>query len=175
MAEIKKTALFAKLTPAAYKALEAAVVTCKLRGNPYVELAHWVDQLLRHADMDAALIVRAFELKAERLAVDTTAALDKLPRGASSISSFSSHITDALEQAFLWSAVYFDAPRIRSGHLLLGVLKNAPLREMLVHISPEFEKIPGDRLAEEFAKIVAASSESAAGASRKRCADLPLT
>ncbi len=162
MAEIKKNALFGKLTPATYKCLEAAVVACKLRGNPYVELAHWVDQLLRHGDMDVALIVRHFELKPERLAVDSTTALDKLPRGATSISSFSSHITNALEQAFLWSAVYFDAPRIRSGHLLLGLLKNDALRELLVGISPEFDKLTGDRLADEFAKAVASSSENAA-------------
>jgi type VI secretion system protein VasG len=164
MAEIKKTALFGKLTPATYKTLEAAVVACKLRGNPYVEIAHWVDQLLRQADMDAALIARAFDLRPERLAVDSTAALDKLPRGATSISSFSSHITEALEQGFLWGAVYFDAPRIRSGHLLLGMLKSDALREILVRISPEFDKISGDRLAEEFAKIVASSSESAVAA-----------
>lgn len=161
MAEIKKTALFGKLTPATYKALEAAVVACKLRGNPYVELAHWVDQLLRHPNMDVVLIVRAFELKPERLAVDTTVAVDQLPRGATAISSFSGHITVALEQGFLWSAVFFDAPRIRSGHLLLGILKHEQLRQILYRISPEFEKIPADRLAEEFNQLTDASSENA--------------
>jgi type VI secretion system protein VasG len=164
MAEIKKTALFGKLAPDTYKALEAAVVACKLRGNPYVELAHWIDQLLRQPQMDVALIARAFELKPERLAMDSTAALDRYPRGASSISSFASHITDALEQGFLWSAIYFDAPRIRSGHLLLGILKKEALREILLRISNEFEKIPADKLAEDFAKILAASTECAASA-----------
>src|ERR1017187_4419261 len=164
MAEIKKTALFGKLAPDTYKALEAAVVACKLRGNPYVELAHWIDQWLRQPQMDVALIARAFELKPERLAMDSTAALDRYPRGASSISSFASHITDALEQGFLWSAIYFDAPRIRSGHLLLGILKKEALREILLRISNEFEKIPADKLAEDFAKILAASTECAASA-----------
>ncbi len=159
MAEINKSALFGKLTPAAYKALEAATVACKHRGNPYVELAHWVDQWLRHADMDLAMIARAFELKPEVLAMDTTTAVDRLPRGATSISSLSSHITDALQQGFLWSAIFFDASRIRSGHLLLGILKHEPLREILVSISAEFSKISADRLADEFFKIVAASSE----------------
>ena len=161
MAEINKSALFAKLTPATYKALEAAMVACKHRGNPYIEIAHWVDQWLRHADMDVAMIVRAFALKPESLAIDTTMALDRLPRGATSISSLSTHITDALQQGFLWSAVFFDAPRIRSGHLLLGILKYESLREILIGISAEFAKIPADRLAAEFATIVATSSEGA--------------
>jgi len=160
MAEIKKTALFSKLNPLAYKALEGAVVACKLRGNPYVEVAHWVDQLLRHAELDVPCIVRAFNLQAERLADDITGALDKLPRGATSINSFSPHIYAALEQGFLWSAVHFDSPRIRSGHLLLGMIKNDELRRLLHGISGEFEKIQGDRLADEFAAIVASSAEA---------------
>ena len=162
MAEIKKNALFAKLTPGAYKALEAAVVACKIRGNPYVEIAHWVDQFLRVSDLDAACIVRAFELNPERLALDTSTAVDRLPRGATAISSFSPHISNALEQSFLWCAVYFDALRIRSGHLLLAMTKHDELRQILLRISPEFGKIQPDRLADEFAKMTAASSENAA-------------
>ena len=38
MAEISRAALFGKLNPLAYKAIEGATVFCKLRGNPYVEL-----------------------------------------------------------------------------------------------------------------------------------------
>jgi type VI secretion system protein VasG len=161
MAEIKKTALFGKLTPAAYRALEGAVVACKLRGNPYVEVAHWLDQLLRQADLDVPCIARAYALQPERLAVDTTRALDALPRGATAIGSFSRHIFALLEQAFLWSAIFFDAPRIRSGHLLLALLKHEELHDVLRRISPEFDKVKADALAEEYAKITAASIENA--------------
>ena len=38
MAEISRTALFGKLNPLAYKAIEGATVFCKFRGKPYVEL-----------------------------------------------------------------------------------------------------------------------------------------
>ena len=144
MAEIKKNALFGKLTPTAYKALEAAVVSCKMRGNTYVEIPHWIDQLLRQPDSDVAVVARGFKLLPDKLAVDTTNAVDKLARGATSISAFSAHITAAMEQAFLWSAVYFNAPRIRSGHLLIGLLKHENLREIILRISPEFEKISAD-------------------------------
>ena len=47
MGEISRAALFGKLNSVAYKAIEAATVFCKLRGNPYVELAHWFHQLLQ--------------------------------------------------------------------------------------------------------------------------------
>ena len=46
MLEISRTALFGKLNPLAYKAIEGATVFCKLRGNAYVELQHWLYQIL---------------------------------------------------------------------------------------------------------------------------------
>ena len=42
MAEINRTALFGKLNSLAYKSVESATVFCKMRGNPYVELVHWL-------------------------------------------------------------------------------------------------------------------------------------
>ena len=40
MSEISRTALFGKLNPLLYKAIEGATVFCKLRGNPYVGLLY---------------------------------------------------------------------------------------------------------------------------------------
>jgi len=35
-----------------YKAVDSALVFCKLRGNPYVELEHWVAQIVQNPDSD---------------------------------------------------------------------------------------------------------------------------
>ena len=47
MAEIRPAVLFGKLNTVAYKALEGATVFCKMRGNPQVELLHWIYQLVQ--------------------------------------------------------------------------------------------------------------------------------
>ncbi len=86
MSEISRSALFGKLNSLAYKAIEGATVFCKLRGNPYVELVHWIQQILQTPDSDLHRIIRHFELDSSRLAKDITEALDRLPRGATSIS-----------------------------------------------------------------------------------------
>ena len=57
MGEISRAALFGKLNSVAYKAIEAATVFCKLRGNPYVELEHWMAQLLQNQESDLQRIV----------------------------------------------------------------------------------------------------------------------
>ena len=85
MSEISRSALFGKLNPLLYKAIEGATVFCKLRGNPYVELVHWLQQILQTQDSDLHRIVRQFEIDPSRLAADITSALDRLPRGATSI------------------------------------------------------------------------------------------
>ena len=50
MTEINRTALFGKLNPIAYRSIEGATVFCKLRGNPYVELVHWLHQIVQAPD-----------------------------------------------------------------------------------------------------------------------------
>src|ERR1044071_7393437 len=86
MSEISRTALFGKLAPVAYKGIESATLFCKMRGNPYVELSHWMHQLLQQSDTDLHRIIKHFQLDPAHLARDLTAALDRLPRRASSVS-----------------------------------------------------------------------------------------
>jgi type VI secretion system protein VasG len=85
MAEISRVALFGKLNSLCYRAIESSTVFCKLRGNPYVEMIHWVHQILQLQDSDLHRIIRHYELDGAVLARDLTAALDRLPRGATSV------------------------------------------------------------------------------------------
>ena len=100
MSEISRAALFGKLNALAYKAIESATVFCKMRGNPYVELEHWFAQLLQQQDSDLHRVIQHYGLDISVLARDMTAALDRLPRGATAISDFSPHIENAIERAF---------------------------------------------------------------------------
>ena len=72
MSEISRVALFGKLNPLLYKAVEGATVFCKLRGNPYVELVHWLAQILQTQDSDLHRIVRHFNLDQSKLKVFVT-------------------------------------------------------------------------------------------------------
>ena len=164
MGEINRAALFGKLNSLAYKAIESATVFCKLRGNPYVELVHWFHQILQLQDSDLHRILKHFEVNPSRLAADLTAALDKLPRGATSISDLSSHIEDAVERAWVYGSLMFGDSSVRTGYLIVGMLKTRALTGVLIGISPEFGKIKLDALTDNLAKIVAGSPESALGA-----------
>ena len=74
MSEINRVVAFGKLNALAYKAIEGATVFCKLRGNPYVEIEHWLQQILQTPDSDLHHIVRHFDVDPSRLSADLTAA-----------------------------------------------------------------------------------------------------
>ncbi|AMY08119.1 Chaperone protein ClpB [Luteitalea pratensis] len=159
MSEISRSALFGKLDGLAYKAIEGATVFCKLRGNPYVELLHWMQQILQTADSDVHRILRHFEVDASRLARDMTEGLDRLPRGATSISDLSAHVESAVERGWVYATLMFGDTKIRTGHLLIGMLKTPALRNVLLAMSKQFDSIKADALTESFATIVSGSPE----------------
>src|SRR5687767_5226373 len=159
MSDISRSALFGKLNSLAYKAIEGATVFCKLRGNPYVELVHWLQQILQTPDSDLHRIIRHFELDPSRLAKDITDSLDRLPRGATSISDLSSHVESAVERGWVYATLMFGDVQVRTGHLMVGMIKTPSLRNALVAISRQFEAVKSDTLTEEFARIVGGSPE----------------
>jgi len=159
MSEISRAALFGKLNSLGYKTIESATVFCKLRGNPHVEMAHWLFQILQAPDSDLVRIIRQYEIDAARLAADLTRSLDGLPRGATSISDFSPHIDDAAERAWVYATLLFKETAVRTGHLLVGMLKTNALRNQLFAISPEFKKIKTEALCEDYARITSGSAE----------------
>src|SRR5919204_4739366 len=132
MSDISRAALFSKLNSLAYKAIEGATVFCKLRGNPYVELVHWIQQIVQTPDSDLHRIIKHFDVDASRLAKDITDALDRLPRGATSISDLSSHVENAVERGWVYSTLMFGESQVRTGHLVIGILKTPSLRNAFI-------------------------------------------
>ncbi|TDL85190.1 type VI secretion system ATPase TssH [Meridianimarinicoccus aquatilis] len=163
MTEISRVALFGKLNRTGYQAVEGATVFCKMRGNPYVEIVHWMAQILQGQDNDVSLIIRHYDLDPGRIAADMTKALDALPRGASTITDLSSHLETAMERAWVFGSLLYSSNQVRTGHLVLGMLKTPSLKNIFVGISPEFGKIKVDDLAENFHSITDGSAEDGLG------------
>ncbi|MFM0202547.1 type VI secretion system ATPase TssH [Paraburkholderia fungorum] len=164
MAEIKRAALFGKLNKLGFRAIESANVFCKLRGNPYIELVHWFHQILQLQDSDLHRIVKHYGLEPSGLARDLTEALDRLPRGSSSVTDISSQVEEAVERGWVFGSLMFGEAQVRTGHLVVGMLKTPSLRNGLYGISRQFERIKLDSLVDDFDSLLRESPEAAMSA-----------
>ncbi|MEI9984120.1 MAG: hypothetical protein WDN69_13470 [Aliidongia sp.] len=78
MAAIDLKLLVGRLNDLCRRALEAAAGHTLSRTHYNVEIEHWLLQLLDAAQSDAALLVRHFEIPADRLTAELTVALDRM-------------------------------------------------------------------------------------------------
>ncbi|MCG7873908.1 MAG: type VI secretion system ATPase TssH [Candidatus Thiodiazotropha lotti] len=161
MSEINRAALFGKLNSLGYKAIESATVFCKMRGNPYVELVHWIHQVLQLQDSDLHRIIKQFNLEPSHLAKDITETLDTLPRGSTSISDLSSHVEEATERGWVYGTLMFGDSQVRTGYLMIGILKTNSLHNALLRISDQFKKLNIETLTDRFSEVVEGSPEEA--------------
>jgi type VI secretion system protein VasG len=159
MTDIRRVSLFSKLNPMLYKALETATAFAKLRGNAYVELVHWLHQILQLQDSDMLRIVKRAGLNLDAVEQDLVRALDRLPHGATSISDISEHVDNAVERAWVYASLRFEATSIRGAYLLAGIIKTPGLRQVLSGISREFDKIVPDVLVAQLAAWTEGSPE----------------
>ena len=159
MAEISRVALFGKLNSLAYASVESAAVFCKLRGNPYIELVHVLHQILKQPDSDVHRLVRHYEIDPSRLATDLTTALDALPRGATAISDLSAHVEESVERAWVYGTLMFGESQVRTGSLIVGMLKTPGLKHVLLSISGQWGKIKTEDLTENFGTLLSDSPE----------------
>ncbi|KJV48497.1 molecular chaperone [Pantoea sp. BL1] len=173
MSEISRAVLFGKLDTLLFTSLESATAFCKLRGNPYVELVHWLHQLMQQQDGDLQQIISHFSLDENALTRDIVAALDRLPRGASAVSDLAEHIDSAVERAWVYASLKYGASRIRGGHLMMGLLKTYSLASVLKGISSQFARINVDALSDQFDALLSQSKEAQQALSQPDVAAAP--
>jgi type VI secretion system protein VasG len=167
MAEFDREVTFGKLNELSFRTLESAESLCRMRGNPYVELVHWLKQMLEARTSDAEKIIQHFGLNLAKLASDITAALDTLPRGSTTIMDLSEHLDMVVQRAWVFGSLMYNAQKIRTGHLILAMLKTPQLRNLMLAISPEFKRIGVDKLQENFTSITEGSEEEKAAVTEK--------
>lgn len=158
---ITRKSLFGKLNETLYRSIESATTLCKLKGNPYVELVHWLNQLWHQSsDSDLRRVVHHFAADVNTLERSLKHALLQLPTGATSITDFSYHIELAIERAWIYASLETSASRIRSGHLLMAMLTTIELRRALNSIAPELAALPLEILSQDLAFITQTSHEA---------------
>ncbi|RZA30704.1 MAG: type VI secretion system ATPase TssH [Proteobacteria bacterium] len=157
---IPRRALFGKLNLHLFRAIESATVFAKLRGNPYVELIHWLHQIWQIPDNDLHRLASHHGLNDSQVERDLTVALAQLPSGAAGLNDFSHMVELAIERAWIFASLTMGDRQIRGAWLLGAMLQTPELRRLLLDVSASFQKIPVSLSGDELLSIVRESGEA---------------
>jgi type VI secretion system protein VasG len=164
MPVISREVIFGKLGEVGMRSLQGAFEFARLRRDAYLEPVHWLAHTLRTEGADLPLLADRLGLDRGRLAKDLERSLAGLRRADSSRLDFSRDLELAIERGWISASLLFGDPRIRTGHVLHGMLEQPELKRLLHDLSGEFRKVAADDLALRFAELTDGSAEAAGAA-----------
>ena len=172
MAVISREVIFDKLGETAMRTLRSAFELARARGDAWLEPTHWLALILRTDGSDLSLALPRAGIDRDRVLAELEEALARQRRGAGSRLDFSRDLELSIERGWLSASLMFGAGRIRTAHLLHGMLDQAELRRLLWEIAPALKPLAPEQLAARFAEltrgsieeVVEAAAPSAAGA-----------
>ena len=131
-------ALIGKLNDTVRAALEGAAGLCLSRTNYDVDIEHLFMKLTEASESDLTRIFRQYGVDPARVTKDLTRALDRLKTGNARPPALSPRIPKIIEEAWVLASIEYNAPKVRSGHILLALLTNEDLARLAREISKEF-------------------------------------
>ena len=158
-ADISIEAVAGKLNRIGYESFLQGLRQAKSAGNRNLELAHWLIHILQKDRTDLALTADHFKLDRAKLLADATAMVNGFRKNETEMPGISNQVADALDRGWHYATLLFGETQIRTGHLLVGMLKSLELRRALIGVSQEFAKLPVDEVAAGHGAIWAGSDE----------------
>ncbi|WP_227592962.1 type VI secretion system ATPase TssH [Kangiella spongicola] len=152
--------LVGKLNGFCKTSLEGSAGLCLSRSHFYVEIEHWFLKILESSDMDFDLILKYFGINVEKVKRDLNKSLERLKTGNDHPPALSTYLVSLIKQSWLQASIEQSDAKVRTGHLLLALLKDDSLSMLTGGISPELEKINYEQLSVEFDVITQASGEA---------------
>ena len=163
MSRLDLKSLIGKLNNTCRNALESAAGLCLSQTHYEVDLEHFFIKLFEIPNTDIQKILRHFEINETRLLSDLTNAMEGFKTGNARTPALSPRITRMIQDAWLTASIDFQAPAVRSGHILLSLMSNDGTARMLTETSEAFKKISVETLSEHLSDMTSESVEDTEG------------
>ncbi|MFC0337319.1 type VI secretion system protein VasG [Kushneria avicenniae] len=151
--------LFDKLNDPTRTATEGAAALCLAERQYDVDIEHLLLKLLDSDDNDILRIARHYDVALDRLAGQLEETIATFKTGNTRTPALSPRITKLIERAWVIASIDQGDTLIRSGHMLLALLKDDELRRVVIEGARALERINVDDLQAHFNDLVAGSSE----------------
>ena len=151
--------LIGKLNKTCRNALESAAGLCLSQTHYDVDLEHFFIKLLEMENTDFHKILRHFEINETRLSSDLTRTMEGFKTGNARTPALSPRIPSMVQDAWLTASIDFQAPAIRSGHIVLSLMGSNDSARVLTTSSEAFKKISVETLRDHLSDVTAGSVE----------------
>jgi type VI secretion system protein VasG len=161
MANVDMKLLRQQLNSVCVRALEAAAGTCINRTHYEITIEHMLAPLLDMGNCDLLCIFEHFKVDVPKVRGAINRCLEELKIGNSGRPQFSPFLADWLSDGWQISSLELAQRNIRSGALLLALVRNRN-RAFFTDYTEELNKVVEGELKARFAQITAASTENQA-------------
>ena len=159
MTEISLETVAGKLNRVGYDAFMKALRHAKGEGNRHVELAHWLYHLLANERSDMAVTLQQLGMDRGRVMADLQKAIAGFKRNVTEMPGISGHLADALDRGWHYATLLFGEAQIRSGHVLVAMLRTRDLYRAVAQLSPLLSTLDADHIAGDARTLWAGSEE----------------
>lgn len=160
MANTEIRNLIEKLNDECKSSLEKAVATCFSKTHYYVEIQHWLIELLKSETNDVHEILKYFAVNSDLLEQDILKAEQQFKTGNGHAPALSEYLMKMIQKAWVSASINQQSNSVRSGHLFLVLCNDDSLSFLMSGMSKELSKIDCAELEADFATIVSGSSEN---------------
>jgi hypothetical protein len=155
-------ALVGKLNSTCRAALEGAAGLCLSRTHFDVDVEHLMVKLLEVPDGDLALVLRHYEIDVGRVTRSFMIGLERAKSGNQRTPAFAPGLLRLLSDAWLIASLDYADTSVRSGYVLLAVLRSDALAPNLSAIATDLATISEADLSRELVGIISRSTEAQA-------------
>jgi len=159
MTEISLETVTGKLNRVGYDAFMQALRHARGEGNRHLELTHWIFHLLENERSDVTVSLQHYGIDRGRVLGDFEKAIAGLRRNVTEMPGISAHMTDALDRGWHYATLLFGEAQIRSGHVLVAMLRTRDLYQALKTISPLMATLDADQIVTDARTVWAGSEE----------------
>ncbi len=159
MTEISLETVAGKLNRVGYDAFMKALRHAKGEGNRHVELAHWLYHLLANERSDIAVTLQQLGVDRGKVMADLQKTIAGFKRNVTEMPGISSHLADALDRGWHYATLLFGEAQIRSGHVLVAMLRTRDLYRAIAQVSPLLSTLDADHIAGDARTLWAGSEE----------------
>lgn len=159
MADISLETVAGKLNRTGYDSFMKALRHAKNEGNRNVEISHWLLHMLMNDHSDITIALQNYGVDRAKVLMEVQKSIDSYRKGVTEMPGFSAQVIDLLDRGWHYATLLFGEPSIRTGHMLVALLKDSQLSQALPTISPALAALNVDTVANDARSVWATSEE----------------